>query len=1329
MSNPIKTDRRSGLWRTLKALCLVGLLVTVFKGTPASAQTDQGAIVGVVTDSTGAVIPNADVTLTAVDTGLVLKTKSNGSGNYFFAPIKVGSYTVSASAANFQTTVEQNVVVHVQDRLNIPLELKPGKASETITVTSVAPLMQTQTAETALDIDSQFLNDAPLENRNWVFIAQEAPGSTPYVGRGAGNGDFSSNGEHEEQNNFMLDGVDNNVVDTDYINGSSYNVAPPPDAISEFKLETSDYSAEIGRGHGAVLNATTKSGTNAIHGDLWEYNRNTIFDAQVWNQNPSSPAPAFHLNQFGATLGAPIIKNHLFFFGDVQESRYANGASPAILSVPTARERQGDFSELLTPALVNNTCPQVLFQPNVDTGNYTCSGGHVTVGPSGSPQQYGSSVTTGAGYTFAAGQNVFNPATLDTVAQTILKEYPCPNNVPSGTTVTGSNSGKWQTGNCNTETSPDYGPVYNNYVYDLPSWSDPIQWDGRLDWNISSKDLAYVVYHYQHVINTFDAPLGPVLDGTGSNQGHNQSYLSESFDLSETHTFSPTLINEFRFGYNYGIYANLQYNAGNNISASLGLGGVPFSEGPLNGGLPAVTIGGIQAFGAHGNDPSLEGMDIYQIIDNVTKVVGNHSLKMGFEFMPIRFHDTAVPSPRGAYTFNGMYTQVTGQSNTGNGVADFIAQGHAPGGGLTGTDNMQTGSISTFAYQNFEYGYIAGYLQDDWKLSHKLTMNLGLRYEYYAPQEEMSDHWNNMIPETGYMTSNGAVGSSIYLFPASQQSLTLSPNLVALLAAENVQVEYTPNRRLSSYPKANWSPRFGVSYQIDDKTVARLGAGIFMGGFEPGGGVGLTQGTPYVTSATLPTLPSCANGAYCASQQSVNNTLEGGLGGFQAAGGIQNYQSSPGMETRDTTMHMPYTMNFNMSVQRAFWKGTTATVGYVGSLGRHLVTGTSGANMAMAITTGGQQLNGTTRLPGFTGNGWMQWTAISSYDALQATVQKHYGNGLSFVGTYTWAHAFDNETDLLGGDIGGYKQAQLIPIRYEYGQSGYDIRERAVINFDYDLPFGVGREFVNRPGLLDRIVGGWKTDMEWWGQTGQPFTVGISRNGTDQYGNGYGNVNGGISNNAIKIGNPFSTSLPVPSQTNPATASGISNCPNSAEAGHALRTRQVWYNNCAFIDPPGDTAAAYTLAPAETGAFSYYTPPVGNDPAYYDGIYGPSGIAGSATIGQNGKAASGSNPPVPAPYISTFAGVVPYFGNRKNDISGPGNWRLNASLFKDFRTIREQYLEFRADAFNVLNHPSWGGVGNTGTNPGSGAQITGPMSQQTNTIDARTFQLSGKYVF
>ncbi len=153
--------------------------------------------------------------------------------------------------------------------------------------------MQTQTAETAVDVDSKFLNDAPLANRNWVFMAQEAPGVTPYAGRGAGNGDFSSNGQHAEQNNYMLDGVDNNVSNSDYIQGSEYNLAPPPDAIAEFKMETSNYSAEIGRGHAAVINATTKSGTNSIHGDVWEYNRNTIFDARVWNTGPTATDSTF----------------------------------------------------------------------------------------------------------------------------------------------------------------------------------------------------------------------------------------------------------------------------------------------------------------------------------------------------------------------------------------------------------------------------------------------------------------------------------------------------------------------------------------------------------------------------------------------------------------------------------------------------------------------------------------------------------------------------------------------------------------------------------------------------------------------------------------------------------------------------------------------------------------------------------------------------------------------------------------------------------------------------------------------------------------------------
>jgi len=1288
MNHRIHASSRSGLWRTVPVLCLIGLLFTLIGTNKAFAQMDQGAIVGIVQDPSGAVIPEAQITLTNTDTGLVLTTKSNDSGNYFFGPIKTGTYTVSASALTFETTEQQNIVVHVTDRLNISLTLRPGKASETITVTSAAPLMQTQTAEAATDIDSKFLNDAPLANRNWIYIAQEAPGSTPQVGRGGGNGDFSSNGQHEEQNNFMLDGVDNNTVNSDYINGSTYAVAPPPDAIAEFKMETSNYSAETGRGHGAVINATTKSGTNQIHGDAWEYVRNTVFDALNWNQNSAIKVAPFHLNQFGATLGGPILHSKLFFFGDIQESRYAVGANPTTMSVPTPRERNGDFSELLTPSLNNATCPVVLFVPNANTGQYSCSGGTIKTPASGN-LQISSTNNTQAG-SFAPGQNIFDQGQLDPVAQNILKLYPLPNA-----------NGWTSSNNANPNAT---GTTFNNYVVNVPSTSDPIQWDGRLDWNISSRDQAYTRYDYQHIINTFNAPLGPILDGTGSNQGHNQSYLSQNFMLSETHTFSATLVNEFRFGYNWGNDSNLQYNYGVNESASLGLNNVPFANAPQNGGLPPVSISGIQGFGAHANDPAHEGENIYQILDNVTKVVGDHSLKMGFEAMPIRFYSTAAPNSRGSYSFGGSYTGVTSVSNTGNGVADFIAQGTLPGGGYTGTDNMAGGNISTFSWNHYVHQYIAGYMQDDWKLTHTLTLNLGLRYEYYTPKLEQADQWANWVQGTQSMTANGAVGSGFFVLPISQQSQKLPTGLTALLAADNVQVVYSPNRHLVTFPKANWSPRVGASYQMNNKTVARIGGGVFMGGFEPGGGSALTQNPPYIMTANLPALPSCSNGKYCASQYSNNNTLENGFGGFLAAGGIGGYVSNPGVMEVDPVMHMPYTVNYNLSVQRVITNTTTVTVAYVGSLGRHLVTLKNNPDMPLAITISNQQLNGLTPAPHFSGSQWMTWEGGSSYNSLQVTGQKRFSNGLSFLSTYTWGHALDNTIDLLGGDYGAYKQAQLIPIQYEWGQSGYDIRHRLVANIDYDLPFGVGRQFVNHPGILDRIIGGWKTDMEWWGQTGQPFTVSITRTG------GYGNANGGLSNSAIKIANPYSDHLQVPDQSNAATASGISATPSQTGgcAAHT-KTKARWFNPCAFADPIGVNATVASLAPYATGYFSYQSPAVGNDGALADGKYSSLGVD--------------------APYVTGYQNVKPFFGSTKNDVSGPGNWKLNASLFKDFRTFREQYLEFRADAFNLLNHPSWGQPGNTSTSPGSGPMITGTMSLQNNTIDARFFQLSGKYVF
>ena len=466
-------------------------------------------------------------------------------------------------------------------------------------------------------------------------------------------------------------------------------------------------------------------------------------------------------------------------------------------------------------------------------------------------------------------------------------------------------------------------------------------------------------------------------------------------------------------------------------------------------------------------------------------------------------------------------------------------------------------------------------------------------------------------------------------------------------------------------------------------------------------------------TASTAALPSCSQGKYCESQYAFGNTLEGGLGQFMGAGGVANHAAFPQVSEEDPNMHMPYTINYNASLEQVLTPTTTMTLSYVGSLGRHLVTST-GPNLPTAITIGGQQANGFQQFPHLGGYAYMQWTAASNYNSLQAQVQKRYASGLSFLATYTWAHGFSDESDLLGGDV-GYKSPYIIPINKEYTQSGQDIRHRAVINVDYDLPFGEGRRFVNQNRILDKIIGGWKTDMAWWGQTGQPFTVSISRI------SGWGNANGGTANSAVKIANPMATGLPAPNVGgDPARQSGVtSGAPSNTAANSCAaqtHTRTRWYNPCAFADPIGvESNSADAVAKLEqtglvTGTFSYQSPAIGPDSALADGIY--------SSLGQA------------APYVTGYANVAPFFGSTRNDVSGPGNWRLNASIFKDFKVWHEgTYLELRADAFNVLNHPTFGNPGG-GTNIGANSvALTGPGSNQTNTIDSRFLQFSGKFVF
>src|ERR1017187_6842748 len=320
-------------------------------------QVDEGAINGTVLDTSGAVVANAQVTLTNKDVGLTLETRTNANGGYGFSPVRIGHYSVSVTANGFSKTTQENLTVNVSQVLLVNVQLKPGAATETIEVTTAPPLMQTEEASVGQTIGTEQVNDLPLNGRNFTFLAQLGAGmQTPQADtRGnAASGAFSANGLRPAQNNYLLDGIDNNSNAVDFLNGTNFVILPPLDAISEFKVQTADFSAELGRSAGAVLNATIKSGTNSLHGAAWEFFRNDKLDAADWFEDYEGIKKGeLRQNQFGVSGGGPIIRNKIFYFGDYEGLRRAQGTA-SNGNVPTALERSSGFTNL-TDILTQNS--------------------------------------------------------------------------------------------------------------------------------------------------------------------------------------------------------------------------------------------------------------------------------------------------------------------------------------------------------------------------------------------------------------------------------------------------------------------------------------------------------------------------------------------------------------------------------------------------------------------------------------------------------------------------------------------------------------------------------------------------------------------------------------------------------------------------------------------------------------------------------------------------------------------------------------------------------------------------------------------------------------
>ncbi len=1078
-------------------------------------QTDQGTITGVVQDPTGAVIGNANVTLTSLDTGMVLKAKSDGGGVYVFSPIKIGNYSVTASATGFETTTQTNLHVSIQQRLNVVIMLKPGSTTETITVTTEAPLMQTQESSVGQIMDTQTINNVPLNGRNWVFIAQLSAGAVPPEGsRGAGKGDFNANGQRAEENNFILDGVDNNANVVDFYNGASFVAQPPPDALAEFKVQTSDYSAEFGHSAGAVINASIKSGTNNLHGSLWEYVRNTVFDVHDWNPNGFQPVPPYHENQFGATLGGPVLKNKLFLFGDAQANRISYN-KPGTYSVPSALERQGDFSELLNSSLTGNPPVQLYHQTD-----------------SAVPEAYDNNCLV----TSSSCTSNVTGAPLNATALAMLNYYPQPN-------ANGSN-------------------LYNNYVTERPIIDNTFQWDVRLDWNIGAKDSTYSRYSYWNQVGHNAPPLGNILDGGGFGDDGKQKNYGANYMWSETHVFTQTLTNEVRFGFNY-LHTGFQHpNAADlGFAESVGFGGIP--TGPLNGGLPAVNLNsnsapnGVSSFGSPTWSTTDEHENVYQIIDNVTKIAGNHALKAGVSFQNIRFSTLQPQQSRGSYNYNGEFTSnltnagVT-VSNTGYGMADFLL------------DQQHDAGLSNEVTNGDQRSNNAAYFQDDWRVTQKLTLNLGLRWEYFQPYQDVGGYQASFNP-TGDLTFDSTTGTASgkgqYLIPKETYNYALgimnsssySPNYSDILAMDNITVVSVSDPHLLKAQHTNFAPRIGVAWSPDAKTAVRAGYGIFYGGLESlGYWPNLGENYPFQFTGSFIPDGSCTANSCPTDEITIGN-------GFSSiiANGFASNVTNLTMRGADPNPKTPYTESYNLSVERGITNDLVATLSYVGNGSRHLQINVD-ANAPLALAAPGTNSQPFRPFPHSGGTASVVNTAMSNYNALQAKLEKRMSHGYNLLATYTWSHALDDANTPLGstGDA-GQQNYNIIPIKYDYSQSPYDTRQRFTFNALYQLPFGRGRTYLNHGAAMDAVVGGWSANATFVAQTGNFFTV---------YPSGLNTPAGQGNTRAVLTGDPFSTG---------GTSAVGSSCPTS------VKNHNNWYNPCAFANPWDAGSGEHALAPGQ----------------------------------------------------------------------------------------------------------------------------------------------------
>ncbi len=1115
----------------LQSRAVILLLALVVLAAPLRAQIDTGTILGTVKDATGAVVPRAKVTLTNTATGISIDRITDEEGRYIFPAIKSGSYQVTVEATGFKKFVRSGIQLSIQQSPEINVTLDAGDISQTVEVTAEAPLLQTTESSVGQTVGGEAINNLPLNGRDWTYLARLSVGvNIPQQGARA-PAQFAANGMRPAQNNYLIDGIDNNTSSVDFLNGTAYVIKPPVDAIGEFKIQTNSFSAEYGRAGGAVLNATMKSGTNEIHGTLWEFLRNEKLDANTFTNNfRGVPMSKYRQNQFGGAIGGPIWKNKTFYFGDFEGTRIRQGRS-IVASVPTAAEKASgytDYADLITrqgnrvrgtDLLGRTILIGTIFDP-ATTRRVT----------SGQVDPITGRTATGTGFVRDPFPDNKIPANrLNPNAIKLLNLFPAENFNQAGT-------------------------VGNNYSTIRGLTDDANSFDVRMDHHFSDRDHIFGRYSFADIVRFRPGPFEGVADGGAYGDG-DETVRTSGLAVSYTHSFTPTLINEVRLGLSRE-HSNRLPPLGNdtsNIPGQFGIQGVQQVEG--NGGLPPINIGGLNRLGAVTWLVADRYSNTTQLTDNLTKIYKNHTFKGGVEYQYIDFPWVGPPYARGNFSFNGSYASAPGLSDGSVGRAQFLLtpiRSLVPGGVdfVGGVNQLQASPFGRIPnYRN----YVGAYFQDDWKFSSKLTLNLGLRWEHFSLTNAKDFVQANFVP---------GPGKPRFIIPASRKdNPKVSQSFLDGLARDGIDLEYSDEygSGVGLTQKKNFGPRIGFAYQITPKLVLRGGYGIYYGAFENRGGFpNLGYNYPFQFDFNFLAPSEVAPLIYPDGSQA---TLERGLAGVPLDPTRVN---ASGLNLRgiEFAYKTPYTQGYNLITQYELGTRNSIEVGYVASLGRHLES-FIGTNLQNRILPPGQGLNPQNYVPFPTfarGSSYAATAGNSHYHALQTKFQRRMSQGLDVLVSYTYSKTLTNAGDLLSnGGAGGYRAVGILGIRPEMARASFDLKHALVISGNWDLPFGKGKALLGNIGRFgDALIGGWSANWVYSYYSGQPQVIGCTIPTTE-----------GLGCNSLKVAgaNPYQ------------------------DTRDAQGYKVIW-NAAAFTNPPRATAIGQSdLSPLGGGRTQLSGPP------------------------------------------------------------------------------------------------------------------------------------------